>query len=101
MALYVIILQPLLSAAVVFVILLALLLILISLSDCDLTLAYHALRGSNLSRLRGKVVWITGASSGIGESLAYCLAQHGAKLVLSARREDELKRVADKCSSKE
>ncbi|GAA4414744.1 SDR family NAD(P)-dependent oxidoreductase [Nibrella viscosa] len=41
-----------------------------------------------------KVVWITGASSGIGEALALELARQGARLVLSARRADELQRVA-------
>lgn len=46
-------------------------------------------------QLKGKVIWLTGASSGIGEALAYALAKEGAKLILSARREDELKRVAD------
>jgi short-subunit dehydrogenase len=44
--------------------------------------------------LNNKVVWITGASSGIGEALAYQFAKQGAKLVLSARRENELQRVA-------
>ena len=44
--------------------------------------------------IKNKTVWITGASSGIGEALAYQFAKEGAKLVLSARRESELQRVA-------
>ena len=51
-----------------------------------------------MSFFENKVVWITGASSGIGEALAYTFAKNGAKLVLSARREDELKRVATACN---
>jgi len=42
-------------------------------------------------------VWITGASSGIGEALALAFHGAGAKLILSARREDELKRVQSAC----
>lgn len=45
-------------------------------------------------RFKDKVVWITGASSGIGEALAMAFAAEGARLVLSARREAELQRVA-------
>jgi dehydrogenase/reductase SDR family protein 7B len=46
-----------------------------------------------LSYFTNKIVWITGASSGIGESLTYELAKQGAKIIISARREEELKRV--------
>lgn len=40
-----------------------------------------------------KVVWITGASSGIGEALTYELVRRGARVIISARREEELKRI--------
>lgn len=52
------------------------------------------------NELRGKVVWVTGASSGIGEELAYQLSKIGALLAISARREDELERVKKKCLRK-
>ena len=42
-------------------------------------------------------VWITGASSGIGEALGHAFHQAGARLILSARREDELRRVQSQC----
>lgn len=46
-----------------------------------------------MNAYKDKVIWITGASSGIGEALALEFAKQGARLILSARREDELKRV--------
>lgn len=48
------------------------------------------------SYFSGKVIWITGASSGIGEALVYAFAKEGAKIVLSARNESSLKDVAKK-----
>jgi len=50
-----------------------------------------------MAAIRGSVIWITGASSGIGEALVYELAQRGAKLVISARRKEELERVKGNC----
>jgi NADP-dependent 3-hydroxy acid dehydrogenase YdfG len=44
--------------------------------------------------IKDKVVVITGASSGLGEAAARHLAQHGAKLVLGARRLEKLKALA-------
>ncbi len=52
-----------------------------------------------MSTLSGKVIWITGASSGIGEALTYELVRKGAKLILSARRKEELERVKGNCTA--
>ncbi|HEX7414447.1 MAG TPA: SDR family NAD(P)-dependent oxidoreductase, partial [Bacteroidia bacterium] len=46
----------------------------------------------------GKIVWITGASSGIGEALVFELAKQGAKIVLSSRNENTLQAVAQKAN---
>ncbi|NUN99776.1 MAG: SDR family oxidoreductase [Saprospiraceae bacterium] len=48
---------------------------------------------------QNKVVWITGASSGIGEHLAYAFATQGARLILSSRNEAELERVKKRCTA--
>lgn len=50
--------------------------------------------------LTDMVVWVTGASSGIGEELAYQLSKLGVSLVLSARRVQELERVKRRCLGK-
>ncbi len=44
-----------------------------------------------------KIIWLTGASSGVGEALVYAFAKEGAKLIISARRETELLRVKNNC----
>jgi NADP-dependent 3-hydroxy acid dehydrogenase YdfG len=48
-----------------------------------------------MSEINGKVVIITGASSGLGEATARRLAKSGAKLVLAARREERLVELRD------
>ena len=48
--------------------------------------------------IKGKVVVITGASSGLGEAAARLLAKEGAKLVLGARRLDRLEVLAGELS---
>lgn len=50
-----------------------------------------------MNTFKNKVIWITGASSGIGEALAMAFAKEGAKLVLSSRRKEELERVKTAC----
>jgi NADP-dependent 3-hydroxy acid dehydrogenase YdfG len=52
-----------------------------------------------MSGIQGKVVAITGASSGIGEAAALLLAERGAKLVLGARRTDRLASLADRIAA--
>lgn len=52
-----------------------------------------------MASLEKKVIWLTGASSGIGEALAYELSKKGALLILSARRKDELERVKGNCNA--
>lgn len=47
--------------------------------------------------LTGKTVLVTGASSGLGEQLALAVAAKGANVVLAARRQDRLTKVADQC----
>jgi uncharacterized protein len=53
-----------------------------------------------LDKWRGKWSLVTGASAGIGLELAKILAQHGANLVLTARRTDRLQQLASELASK-
>jgi dehydrogenase/reductase SDR family protein 7B len=54
-----------------------------------------------ITKFENKVFWITGASSGIGEDLAYTLSKLGAKLILSARNEEKLNEVKKSCKNPE
>jgi len=51
------------------------------------------------SIVENKVVVVTGASSGLGASIARLLAQHGASVVLGARRRDRIDQVAEEITS--
>jgi len=46
-----------------------------------------------------KTIWITGASSGIGEALALQYANQSCYLILSSRRKTELEKIAEKCTA--
>lgn len=62
------------------------------MSDDDATDLDYLANPPNL-RLDGRVVWLTGASRGLGRTLAFALAGVGAELLLSARSEDSLEEV--------
>jgi dehydrogenase/reductase SDR family protein 7 len=72
-------------------------LLLLLVADADLSTYTSSI---NETYFLDKVVWVTGASSGIGECLAYELSRMGAIVVLSARRRDELERVRSACGGK-
>jgi dehydrogenase/reductase SDR family member 7B len=52
-----------------------------------------------MMRFHDRTVWITGASSGIGASLAAAFQREGAKVIASARREDRLRALAADCTA--
>ena len=51
-----------------------------------------------MERIDGKIIWITGASSGIGEALVYALDSKNCRLIISSRKEEELQRVKTNCT---
>ncbi|XP_012736367.2 hydroxysteroid 11-beta-dehydrogenase 1-like protein [Fundulus heteroclitus] len=65
--------------------------------------AYFAMKWTGPSfdpeSLKGARVLVTGASTGIGEQMAYHYARFGAQIVITARREKVLQQVAEKCLS--
>ena len=50
-------------------------------------------------KLKNKTIWITGASSGVGEGMAKVFHREGADIIISARRKPELERVKAACTS--
>lgn len=52
-------------------------------------------------KVEGKVIWITGASSGIGKALALELSKRSCKLILSSRREEVLNEVKALCQNQD
>src|ERR1700734_1608858 len=52
-----------------------------------------------MPKLAGKVAWVTGAGSGIGEAASFALAEEGATLVLTGRRREPLEDVARRLSN--
>lgn len=58
---------------------------------------FMARRRRQVSHFGDKHMWIIGASTGIGASLAQNLSSSGARLILSARNEEKLKKVAELC----
>jgi len=66
-------------------------------SDCDMAL-YVLPYAPSKSEYAGKVVWVTGASSGIGASLAKDFTIAGAQVIISARRVPELEAIARECA---
>jgi len=53
-----------------------------------------------MSKLTNKTVWITGASSGIGENLALLLAEKNNTLILSSRSREKLELLKSRCEGK-
>jgi len=76
------------------------LLMLLSFLDCDLCLFLSKNPKLEEQSYKNKVVWVLGASSGIGESLAEDLAAHGAQVVISARRVEKLEAIVTNCKAK-
>ncbi|XP_039952376.1 dehydrogenase/reductase SDR family member 7 [Bactrocera neohumeralis] len=72
-------------------------LILWLILDCNVELWYNTYFGLPILSMRGQVVWVTGASSGIGRALALILAKYGVRLVISARRENLLELLKEDC----
>jgi len=65
--------------------------------DCNLLLTICEHFGKKPESLQGKVVWVTGASSGIGRELCYELAKAGCKLIVTGTRKERLEETRSNC----
>lgn len=65
--------------------------------SADADLALMSRRDPPAGAWQGKVVWVVGASQGLGEELARHWAAAGARLVLSSRSLDKLQAVKERC----
>jgi len=54
-----------------------------------------------MASLENKVVWVTGASSGIGKGIIQALHSKNVKLILSSRRQEALEDVKNNCANQE
>ncbi|KAL4235523.1 hypothetical protein ACF0H5_003920 [Mactra antiquata] len=67
---------------------------------CGMILGHWLIDDFDSGLVKGKRVLVTGASTGIGEQLAYQYAEHGAHVVITARRENRLKEVIEECKTR-
>ncbi|KAK7056575.1 Dehydrogenase/reductase SDR member 7 [Halocaridina rubra] len=66
-------------------------------AECDSVLWFYKQFGKPVESLKGHVVWITGASSGIGKALAIRLARAGVRIAISSRSVESLNNVKTLC----
>lgn len=71
---------------------------LIALTGILLAVYFYSGKEFKPEMLKGKKVLVTGASSGIGEQMAYHLAKMGSHILITARTEEKLKKVIEKCT---
>lgn len=54
-----------------------------------------------MASIHGKTIWVTGASSGIGKSLAITLSAYQCNIIISSRNEEELRKVKEICGNQD